>query len=44
MQRHIDRVLQYLKNEPPRRAVVSLRGSSAARECTISDRDWRRHS
>ena len=39
---HMDRVLQYLKDKPPRRPVVYLPGGSAARECTISDRNWRR--
>jgi hypothetical protein len=39
---HIDRVLQYLKQKQPRRPVVYLLGGSAARECTINDRNWRR--
>jgi hypothetical protein len=39
---HIDRVLRYLNEKPPQRPVVYLLGGSAARECTVNDRNWRR--
>lgn len=40
--RHLDRALEYLGQRTPPQPVVILFGGSAARECTISDRDWRR--
>ncbi|MBE0528409.1 MAG: hypothetical protein IH629_04305, partial [Thermoleophilia bacterium] len=40
--RHVDLVLEYLGQRTPQRPVVLLFGGSAARECTISDRNWRR--
>jgi hypothetical protein len=40
--RHMERALTYLGENPPKRPLVLLFGGSAARECTISDRSWRR--
>ena len=40
--RHLDLALTYLRQATSQRPVVLLFGGSAARECTISDRSWRR--
>jgi len=40
--RHLYEVVATLREHPPGRPVVVLLGGSAARECTVSDRSWRR--
>jgi hypothetical protein len=40
--RHLELTLTYLGENQPKRPLVLLFGGSAARECTISDRNWRR--
>lgn len=40
--RHMYAVLEALKADPPQRPLVLLLGGSAARECTHTDRRWRR--
>ena len=39
--KHVGVVLGYLDQTPPQLPIVTLLGGSAARECTISDADWR---
>jgi len=38
---HVKRVLKVLEGHPPKGPMVYLLGGSSARECTVSDADWR---